>query len=125
MKKFLYVLTSLILVSGMAFADFTGPSDYKINPGFQGNMSYSISPVKSVLQMYDNQIAIVKGNIIKRLSEDKYLFKDKTGEIIVEIDYKYCTGIQVSDKDTVELIGKIDKDFNSTILDVFVIKKIK
>lgn len=125
MKKFLYVLATLFLISNVAFADFTGPSDYKANQVFLGNTGYSVSTVKSVLQMYDNQIAIVKGNIVKRLSEDKYLFKDKTGEIVVEIDYKYWTGIQVSDKDTVELTGKIDKEFNSTILDVFAIKKVK
>ena len=61
----------------------------------------------------------------KRLSDDKYLFKDKTGEMVVEIDYKYWAGLQVDEKNILELTGKVDRDYNAVSLDVFLVKKIK
>ena len=125
MKKLLCVFAALVLVSCIAFADFKGPSVYGTNQGFQGSANYSVSSVKDVLNMYDDQIAVVKGNIIKRLSDDKYLFQDKTGEIVVEIEYKYWAGIQADEKTTLELTGKVDRDRNSVVLEVFMVKKIK
>lgn len=125
MKKLLYLIAAVIFVSGAAFADFTGPSSYPAGPGFNGGANYSISSIKDVTGMYDDQIAVVQGNIIKRLSDDKYLFKDKTGEMVVEIDYKYWAGLQVDEKNILELTGKVDRDYNAVSLDVFMVKKIK
>ena len=75
--------------------------------------------------MYDDQIAVIQGNIVQRLSDDKFLFKDKTGEMVVEIDYKYWGGLQVDEKNILELTGKVDRDYNTVSLDVFMVKKIK
>ena len=126
MKKFLCLIAALVLVSGTAFAEFNGPSAYPTNQGFQGgNATYSVSSIKDVMNMYDDQIAVIQGNITKRLSDDKYLFKDKSGEMVVEIDYKYWAGIQVDEKNVLELTGKVDRDYNAVTLDVFMVKKIK
>ncbi len=127
MKKILLSLVIITAVTGFAFADFTGPSaGYPANQGFQGGgANYTVSSIKDVMGMYDNQIAVVRGNITSRLSDDKYLFKDKTGEMVVEIDYKYWGGLQVDEKDVLELTGKVDKDYNSVSLDVFIVKKVK
>ena len=128
MKKFLLIMTAIMFASNIALADFTGPSSYSVNQGFQSSTPDSMSSVgsvKDVMGMYDDQIAVVKGKITKRISEDKYLFKDKTGEMVVEIDYKYWGGLQVNEKDTLELTGKVDKDYNSVVLDVFSVKKAK
>ncbi len=73
--------------------------------------------------MYNDQITMIKGNIVNRISDDKYLFRDATGEIVVEIDYKYWAGIQVTEKDVLELTGKVDRDYNGVTLDVFMVKK--
>jgi len=125
MKKIVYILSAVIFVSSAAFADFTGPSAYPVNQGFQGGGAggYTVSPIKDVMLMYDDQIAVVKGNIVRRLSDDKYLFKDSSGEMVVEIDYKYWAGLQVNEQDVIELTGKVDKDYNSVVLDVFMVKK--
>ena len=126
MKKFLLSLVAVTFIASMAFADFTGPSAYPAGQGFtSGSNIYSVSSIKDVMGMYDDQIAVIKGNIIQRLSDDKYLFKDKTGEMVVEIDYKYWGGLQVDEKDTLELTGKVDKDYNAVTLDVFMVKKVK
>ena len=125
MKKLLSVLTTLMLFSGTSFADFQGPSSYPAGQGFQGGVANAntVSTIKDVMNMYDDQIATVKGNIKSRISDDKYLFKDATGEMVVEIDYKYWAGIQVTEKDTLELTGKVDRDYSGVTLDVFMVKK--
>ena len=127
MKKFLFILAAVIFVSSSAFADFSGPSAYPAGQGGfnSGSVSYSVSPIKDVMGMYDDQIAVVQGNITKRISDDKYLFRDKSGEIVVEIDYKYWAGLQVDEKDTLELTGKVDRDYAGVTLDVFMVKKVK
>ena len=126
MKKTLCILSIIAFAAGAAFADFNGPVGYPSNQGFQGGMAnYSVSPIKDVLNMYEDQITIVRGNIVSRISDDKYLFKDKTGEMVVEIDYKYWAGLQVNEKDVLELTGKVDRDYNSVTLDVIAVKKVK
>ena len=126
MKKLLYILAIMLFISNAAFADFNNSSDYQVNQGFNGESAvYSVSTIKEVLNMYDEQIATIQGNIVKRLSKDKYLFKDKSGEMIVEIDYKYWAGLHVNEKDILQLTGKVDKDYNDITLDVFMVKKVK
>ena len=126
MKNLLYVLVAAVFISGAAFADFTGPSGYPQNQGFQGvSMNCSVVSIKDVMNMYDDQITSIRGNIVNRISDDKYLFRDKSGEMVVEIDYKYWNGIQADEKTVLELTGKVDKDYNSVTLDVFMVKKIK
>lgn len=123
MKKVLCVLASFLLISGISFAEFVGSSTYPTNQGFQGgNTSYSLSSIKDVMGMYDDQITMIKGNIVNRISDDKYLFRDATGEMVVEIDYKYWAGLQVTEKDVLELTGKVDKDYDGVTLDVFMVK---
>ena len=126
MKKLLYVLVVAVVISGAAFAGFTGPSAYPQNQGFQGgSLNCSVVPIKDVMNMYDDQITSIRGNIVNRISDDKYLFRDKSGEMVVEIDYKYWNGIQADEKTVLELTGKVDKDYNSVTLDVFMVKKVK
>lgn len=123
MKKFLWILVFTVLISGAAFAGFNG--QYDNNQGFKSSVNPVVSPIKDVLKMRDNQVATVKGNIVKRMSDDKYLFKDNSGEMTVEIDNKYWGGLQVDESNVLELTGKVDKDFNSISLEVFTVKKIK
>lgn len=126
MKKFLLVFAITTLFCNAAFADFQGPVAYPANQGFQGGgyaTANKISTVKDVMNMYDDQIAVIKGTIKSRISDDKYLFSDGTGEMVVEIDYKYWAGIQVTEKDVLELTGKVDREYSGVTLDVFVVKK--
>lgn len=123
MKKFLWILVFTVLISGAAFAGFNG--QYDNNQGFKSSVNPVVSPIKDVLKMRDNQVATVKGNIVKRMSDDKYLFKDNSGEMTVEIDNKYWGDLQVDESNVLELTGKVDKDFNSISLEVFTVKKIK
>jgi uncharacterized protein (TIGR00156 family) len=53
----------------------------------------------------------LQGNIVRALGDEKYVFRDASGEIVVEIDDDIWRGVTVSPNDRVEIRGEIDKDF--------------
>ena len=114
MKK-IFILSALIMVSSTVYA-----------AGFQDSLiSGSRLTVTQALKMNDDTYVTVQGNIIKRISDDKYLFKDATGTMTVEIDTDKWAGQTVNMTDKLELTGEIEKKFNSTVLDVDSVKIIK
>ena len=127
MKKIFVLLSVMALAAGVLFAQgFEDSTDaYGQGQGFVDDGSYSeVLPIKNVLKMRDDATVTIRGKIVKRLSEDKYLFKDSTGQIIVEIDYENWCGVTASPKDTLELSGEVDRDFNKIKVEVFSVKKI-
>lgn len=74
--------------------------------------------VKQAREMRDDTHVTLRGKIVQHLGKDKYLFKDETGSIHVEIDDDEWMGQTVSPDDTVELYGEVDKDWNSVEIDV-------
>lgn len=111
MKKiFIHTLLSLFSISNVFAAGFSGNAD-------------KLSVIEALKQPDDSYV-IVEGNIVKRISSDKYLFKDSTGTMTVEIDNEIWGNIDVSEKDTLELSGEIERKFNSIHLDVDTVKKL-
>ena len=94
--------------------------------GFQdnGSSATAATAVKEALRMRDESYVTVRGNIVKRLTDDKYLFRDATGEIVVDIDNEDWAGVTVGPDDTVELSGEIDRDFNKVEIDVGIVRKV-
>jgi len=95
-------LLAIAAVTGsvtLAQAQYTGPAAAPIT-------------VKELLaQGKDDQYATLRGNLVKRIGGEKYLFSDGSGEITVEIDDEDLPAQQPIDAKTeVELIGDFDKD---------------
>ncbi|MBO6056475.1 MAG: NirD/YgiW/YdeI family stress tolerance protein [Alphaproteobacteria bacterium] len=113
MKRTLFIFVFGMLTSGLAFGDFVSTTNVQVKQGgFKGSgVDSAIKTVSQVKDEQDDAWVTVKGNIVKKLSKDKYLFKDSTGEIVVEIDSKYWQGVEVNEKDVVELSGEVDKDY--------------
>lgn len=111
MKKiFIVTLLSCFYVSNAFAGGFIGQTDK--------------TSVSEALKRTDDSYVTIEGNIIKRISSDKYLFKDTTGTITVEIDNEKWGNADVSEKDTLELTGEIERKFNSVYLDVDSVKKL-
>ena len=84
---------------------YAGPGGF-VGPEAGGEMS-----IKDVLAAsYDDMRVILKGHITKRISHDRYLFTDGTGEIMVEIDHRNMPPEQITPKTLVKIYGKVDKD---------------
>lgn len=88
------------------------------------SMSSSISKIRIFSSLRDDTWVTLRGNIVERISDDLYVFKDASGTINVDIDHKRWNGVTVTPKDTVEIQGEVDKDWNSVEIDVKQIRKV-
>ena len=95
----------VIGLSGTADAQFQGPT---------------IAPVSvaEAQKLSDDTPVILIGNIEKDLGGEKYLFRDKTDSITLDIDNDKWNGVKIVPTDTVEIRGEVDKEFMNVEIDV-------
>ena len=81
--------------------------------GFVDNASQSASAltIEEAKKLRDDSPVQLQGNIVRALGDEKYTFRDASGEIVVEIDNDVWRGVTVGPGDKVEIRGEIDKDF--------------
>ena len=117
MNKFItasaFVVALGLSTSALA-SGFTGPQQAG---GFQGP-GLAPSSVAEALKLNDDPPVVLVGQIEKSLGDEKYLFKDASGSVTVEIDNEDWRGVTVTPKDTIVIQGEIDKDFFKTEIDV-------
>lgn len=107
MNKILSASTLALAVtfSTGAFAAFQGPGLAPVT-------------VAEALQMKDDTAVVLNGQIEKSLGNEKYLFKDATGSVTVEIDDEDWRGLDVTPENVVTIKGEVDKEMFSTEIDV-------
>jgi uncharacterized protein (TIGR00156 family) len=82
--------------------------------GFVDNVGQSAAnalTVEDAKKLRDDSPVQLQGNVVRALGDEKYAFRDASGEIIVEIDDDVWRGVTVGPDDKVEIRGEIDKDF--------------
>lgn len=117
MRQLILAITFL-LSSVLAVAQYTGAGSAG---GYTGPSS-AAATVEQALNMRDDTPVILVGNIVQHLGGDKYLFRDATGEVTVEIDHKDWRGVTVGPDDLVEIQGEVDRDWNAIEVDVDLIR---
>lgn len=116
MKKLFF---SLILLSNLSLAAFAGyMGENQVSGGYIDAIQNKFTLAKDVRNLRDNQYITLKGYIISKIGNEKYIFKDDTGTIQVEIDDKDWNGCNVSASDRVILEGEVDRDWNSVTVEV-------
>lgn len=93
---------------------------------FVGGQS-SVTTVKQLLDNgRDDQLATVEGFLVKQVRHEKYLFRDASGEMLVEVDDEVFQGQRVDPKTKVRLDGELERDFmEKDKLDVYRLTIIK
>lgn len=133
MKKIAAILTILAITAAPAiaaqqggFSDPNAPAAQTTQTagGFVGP-SGSNTTAAQAKSLSDNTYVTLRGKIEQRIGGDNYVFRDASGTINVEIDHKRWNGQTVTPQDTVEIQGKVDKDWNSAEIDVKQITKVK
>jgi len=100
MKQIILAVLSLTVLSCTnLLADFQGPSTTK-----------DVTTVAEAKKALDDTKVVLTGNIIKKIKDEYYTFKDKTGEIIVEIDDDNIRGITITPETDVTIYGEVDKE---------------
>lgn len=121
MKKILLIMTGILFASpaiaNEPVAGYTG--------GFTGPSSNKVITVEEAKKLSDDKEVVLVGNITQHVKSDKYLFKDASGTITVEIDQDEWRGQSISPEDTVEIIGEIDQSmFKDPKIDVDSVRKV-
>lgn len=126
MKKSYILALACTLVAGTATAGFqpgTNAQQPNAKGGFVGGTETIIN-VNQVKEMRDDVPVIVKGNIVQRMGNEKYLFEDATGSITVEIDDDDWRGQTITPSDNVKLYGEVDAGLFKTEIDVDYVEKL-
>ncbi len=111
MKKNLIIGTLAIFI-GLTSTAFAGcDKKGKMQGGFEGP---GLDPVKvaDIKNMKDDDKVVLIGNIVKETGKKEYLFKDSTGQIVVEIDCKDWNGVTIKPEDVVEIRGEVDHNWH-------------
>jgi uncharacterized protein (TIGR00156 family) len=110
------VLAAAVLVS--AFCAVNAQQGGYTGPGA------AVVTAAEAKNLRDDSPVLLQGKIERFLGDEKYVFSDESGSIIVEIDNKIWGTLSVNQNDTVEISGKIDRDFRKIEVEVKTIKKI-
>jgi uncharacterized protein (TIGR00156 family) len=114
---FLLVVLSVNTVYGQGF---TGPGS-----GTNGRQVQTVT-VTQARSLPDNYLVILSGNIVQSIRHEKYIFRDSTGDITIDIDRDLWVllDLSVSANDRVEIRGEIDIENRVAEIDVKYIRKI-
>jgi uncharacterized protein (TIGR00156 family) len=115
MKRTFFVCLIVVLT-------FVGSLTYA-QEGFRGP-GPDVVTVDVAKGLRDDYQVVLRGKIERFLGDEKYLFTDETGSIIVEIDNRLWRGLSVDQNDTVEIAGEVDRRFTRTEIEASSIKKI-
>jgi uncharacterized protein (TIGR00156 family) len=77
--------------------------------------------VEQAKNLPDDSYVELIGTIDRFLGDEKYIFRDPTGSITIEIDHKDRGDFSVGD--TVRISGEVDVDRKGTVIEVKTIRK--
>lgn len=97
MRMILLTAAFCVLLLSGAQAQFTGPT-----------VSGRAATVDQIARARTGSYVVVTGNVVSHLRGDYFTFRDRTGEIRVEIEPSVWQGRPVSPTTTVRLLAEVD-----------------
>lgn len=116
------VLVGLFAIGTATAIPIEGPVVGYMPGGFIGGDG-EIVTVEQVKEMRDDVPVVLQGVIVERNGDEKYLFQDSTGSIVVEIDDENWGGLTVGPEEVIKVYGDVDRGIFSTEIDVDYIRK--
>ncbi|MGK7877136.1 MAG: NirD/YgiW/YdeI family stress tolerance protein [Xenococcaceae cyanobacterium] len=107
----LAIATSILVTIPPVAAQFTGPGGSPTQTGQVTIASIKKNPI-------DDMRVVLQGNLKEKISDERYMFSDGTGEIVVEIDDEDFAGRQISPTNKIEIHGEVDVKGTSVEIDV-------
>ena len=122
MKKLLTVaaiaLSSVAVYNTAIAQGFNDGNNQVTQQGFVDE-SVIVKTVADALNANDNTPVRLDGQIVKQIGKKDFLFKDASGkEIHIEVSKKAWSGETIAPQDNIQIIGKVDKEWNKTEVDV-------
>ena len=117
----LFKRASLVALATLTFSNVSMAATQQ--GGFTGpSASASVTTVKAALDAKDKTPVILTGHILKSLGDEKYTFKDATGEMTIEIDQEDWRGVNATPETELEIQGEVDADILSTTVEVNIVR---
>lgn len=117
--KHTLILLPLLAITATATAQTPArPAGGYTGPGI------AASTVAAAKDAPDDTRVRLRGKLSQHLGGDRYVFRDASGSLHVDIDADLWQGQSIGADDLVELDGEIDKDWTSLELDVDRIRKL-
>jgi len=117
MKKLLTVaaiaLSSVAVYNTAIAQGFNDGNNQVTQQGFVDE-SVIVKTVADALNANDNTPVRLDGQIVKQIGKKDFLFKDASGKEI----QKAWNGQTIAPQDNIQIIGKVDKEWNKTEVDV-------
>ncbi|MGE8217891.1 hypothetical protein D3C87_360800 [compost metagenome] len=111
MKRYLLIpllAAASTLHASDALAGYTGPGATAV-----------ATTVAQARQQRDDHTVLLVGHLVAKVADERYRFKDATGEIEVEIDDEDMPRAPIGATTPVELLGKVDTHrFKATDIEV-------
>ncbi|GCM28360.1 YdeI family stress tolerance OB fold protein [Escherichia coli] len=115
--KFQAIVLASFLVMPYALADDQGglkqdaapPPTHAIEDGYRGTDDAKKMTVDFAKNMHDGASVSLRGNLISHKGEDRYVFRDKSGEINVVIPAAVFDGREVQPDQMINISGSLDK----------------
>lgn len=122
MKKLLTVaaiaLSSVAVYNTAMAQGFNDGHKHNVQQGFVDE-SVIVKTVDDALNANDDTPVRLDGQIVKQIGKKDFLFKDASGkEIQIEVNKKAWNGETIAPQDNIQIIGKVDKEWNKTEVDV-------
>jgi uncharacterized protein (TIGR00156 family) len=108
------------LICSVVLAVFTGLAVYA--QGYTGPGPAPIT-IEEAKKLKDDAPVVLRGKIEQYLGDEKYLFSDATGTIVVEIEVRLWADLTAGPDDVVEISGEVEKDHKGVEIEVKRIKK--
>ncbi|MDE7065345.1 MAG: NirD/YgiW/YdeI family stress tolerance protein [Desulfovibrionaceae bacterium] len=107
------LVLSFLLLTALAvpaYAAFDGPGVSGAPGGFEGPGAHKVTRAAQVRDARDDTPCVLEGHIVSKVTgrEDEYMFKDDSGEVVVDIDDKVFGGRRVTPQNRVRLHGEVD-----------------
>jgi uncharacterized protein (TIGR00156 family) len=102
-KRNAIMLSSVLALAipSAVHAQYVGPSTHK-----------AAATVAEILKNpVDDQVVVLRGHLLKKVGNEKYIFSDGTGEIRVEIEAEDFPIQKIDAKTTIVIRGEVESEF--------------
>ncbi|HFZ8993515.1 TPA: YdeI family stress tolerance OB fold protein [Citrobacter freundii] len=123
LMSFLIMPYALAADDGGLKKDAAPPPPHAIEDGYRGAEDARKMSVEYAKTMHDGATVSLRGNLIDHKGEDRYVFRDESGEITTIIPKAVFDGREVQPDNLVSISGSLDKKSNPPVVRVTHLQK--
>lgn len=130
MKLNIIALTTILIMPYALAADEGGlkkdaapPPPHAIEDGYRGAEDAKKMTVEFAKTMHDGATVSLRGNLIEHKGDDRYIFRDKSGQIETIIPSSVFDGREVQPDQMISINGSLDKKSTPPVVRVTRLQK--